>query len=433
PASRSEQTEQKRTDEERLLDEVAEERMMEEIAKQKELIDAPPGDTEGGIAHRVSQDNKLGQLEFKYQFLVEKERLARVLLKFQELYGDIYSEPCLICLDDIHVHASSANFVERFLCCGGFICKSCSRDLRESGVGLDRCPLCRESLDDKTAAEKTATLKLMALAKRGVIWAQSHVGRCMIYGVGGFEKQVQTGVEWVNKAAAQNYPPALYELSKIYRSGIASELEKSEEKANELLLESANLGYSFANTALAKVCFDTDQDEAYFRASVAFALDNTNEQAAFILGGLHYDKEVPEPSLYLACYFRNIAACGDTDGAACYYFGESLLHLDNHLYGENATNGFNVWPAAFFWMRKSRDLGFNDARELLKQWETIEQDTCGNCGKEVQSDMKYKQCSKCRAQWYCSKECQIEAWRAGHKKDCKRATILKFEDYLNAE
>ena len=52
---------------------------------------------------------------------------------------------------------------------------------------------------------------------------------------------------------------------------------------------------------------------------------------------------------------------------------------------------------------------------------------------EAQEGVKFKQCSKCKAQWYCSKECQVEAWRAGHNKDCKRARMLKFEDYLNAE
>ncbi|EJK75317.1 hypothetical protein THAOC_02959, partial [Thalassiosira oceanica] len=133
-----------------------------------------------------------------------------------------------------------------------------------------------------------------------------------------------------------------------------------------------------------------------------------------------------------ACYYTNVAASEDTTGAACYDYGESLLHLDNHLHGENTTK-FNVMPAIFFWLRKSRDMGCEDARELLKELETDGQSYCANCAKEAQTGDKYKQCSKCRAQWYCSKECQVEAWRAGHKQDCKRATILKFEDYLNAE
>ncbi|EJK57612.1 hypothetical protein THAOC_22325, partial [Thalassiosira oceanica] len=161
------------------------------------------------VVHRVPHEKRLGQLEFKYQLMVEKKRLACELLKFQDLYGELYSEPCLICLDEIHVRAS-ANLIVTFICCGGFICKSCVQDIRESGVDMDKCPLCREVINDKTAAEKDALV--MSLAKRGVLWAQFEVGSCMIYGVGGFEKQVQTGLEWINMAAAQNYPSALCAL-----------------------------------------------------------------------------------------------------------------------------------------------------------------------------------------------------------------------------
>ncbi|EJK77829.1 hypothetical protein THAOC_00312, partial [Thalassiosira oceanica] len=415
-----------------------EERLVDEIAERKDLIAALTGDTCEEIVHRVPHEKKLGQLEFKYHLLVEKKRLERELLKFQELYGDIYSEPCLICLDDIHVHAS-ANLLVTFICCGGFICKSCARDIWDSDVGMDSCPLCRESLYSKTEAEEKA--RVMKLAKRCVIWAQSQVGQYMIVGTGGFEKQVQTGVEWVNKAAAQNYPSALYELSKIYRYGIASELEKSEEKANELLLKSANLGHALANSVLSNFYingtngFEADPDEFYFRASVAFALDNTDKNAARLLGSLHFKKHqiLAEPSSYLACYYTNIWAKDESTGAAYYFYGQSLLRLANHLHGGYARNGSNAVPKVSFCLRISRDLGFNDARELLKEWETIGQNLCDNCSKEAKSGEKYKQCSKCKAQWYCSKECQVEAWRAGHKTDCKRAAILKFEDYLNAE
>ncbi|EJK75315.1 hypothetical protein THAOC_02962 [Thalassiosira oceanica] len=414
-----------------------EERLLDEIAEQKDLIDALTGDTKDGIVHRASHEKRLGQLEFRYQLLVEKKRLARVLLKFQELHGDLYSEPCLICLDNIHVHASK-NLLETFSCCGGFVCKSCALDVRESGVGLDKCPLCREFYHDKTVARRSA--QLMALAKRGVSWAQSDVGQCMIKGMRGFEKQAQTGLEWINKAAAQNYPSALYELSSLYRDGISSELEKSEEKANELLLKSANLGHVPANSILSGFYFggtngfEKNLDEFYFRSSVTLALDNTREGAARVLGSLHFfEHGIPEPSLYLACYYLNIGVKGDRDGISSCLYGKSLLHFANRLHGNNITNGFNALPAAFFWLRKSRDMGRNDAREQLKEWETAGRSLCAYCAKKAETGEKFKQCSKCKAQWYCSKECQVEAWRAGHKKDCKRAAILKFEDYLNAE
>ena len=246
----------------------------------------------------------------------------------------------------------------------------------------------------------------------------------------------------MNKAAAQNYPPALFGLVELHRQGLVPpESRISQEEINQLLLKSANLGFSPANAGLARNYyngengFEQDSAEAYFRASVAFALDEKDPRAANLMRDLHYaGSGMPERSPYLACYYLNIAAKEDKNGTACYNYGRELQELIEYLHdGYSGIIGSNVTPALFFWTRKSRDLGLGQALEQLKIWETIGRSECANCGKEAQAGEKFKQCSNCKAQWYCSKECQIEAWKVGHKKDCKRAGILNFEDYINAE
>ncbi|EJK61229.1 hypothetical protein THAOC_18323 [Thalassiosira oceanica] len=406
-----------------------EERMRKEIAKQKGLIDALPGHT-SLLDRAAPHQRKLGQLEFKYQLLLEKKRLALVLLKFQDLYGALYSERCLMCLDDIHVHAAE-DLVKYFFCCGGFICSDCSADLRQP-----RCPLCREDLPTKDRGKRF----LVKLAKRGVPWAQTTVGYSICFGIGGFEKDPERGVEWLNKAAAQNYPRALFVLYKLHRERLVPVLGKCQEEANKLLLKSANLGFGLANIELAKCHslvsdgFRKNSAEAYFRASVAFALNEKDQQAAQTLGAFHNYESIPEPSPYLACHYLNIAANGDEDGIACHLYSDELLKLIERLHdGYIEIPGFDVIPAVLFWKRKSRDIGYSAGNEHLKQCEFAAKSYCGNCKKEAQGDEKFKQCSKCKAQWYCSKECQVEAWKAVHKKDCKSAGILNFEDYLDAE
>lgn len=287
-----------------------EEKMLDEIAKQKEMIDAMSGDdTFGEMMRRAPHQKKLGQLEFKFHISTEKKRLARALSKFEEVYGVLYSEPCLICLEDIHVH-TALHVTKLFVCCGGFICMSCVRNLDRSGLGLDKCPLCRESLAGIAASERTETS--MKFAKRGVSWAQREVGRSLVIGGEGCEEQEKAGLEWLNKAVAQNYPPATLELSGLHRIGLKSLGRKSQEKANELLMKAANLGYAEANSELAQYCllaedgFEKNNEEAYFRASVAFALDGANAQAAKILGVLHFNEDVAESSPYLACYYANM-------------------------------------------------------------------------------------------------------------------------------
>ena len=408
-----------------------EERLLEAIAVQRELIDAVAVDDE---YERAPHQRKLGRLELKYQLLLEKERLSSVLAKFQAIHGTVHSEPCLLCLDSIHIYAS-ANLVQTFDCCGGFICTNCSEDLLRKS-GQSRCPLCRSPLVEKATKER-----VMKLAKRGTPWAQTNVGYLLNHGIGGFQKDEEGGLEWTNKAAAQNHPSGVFSLSKLYLKGLSSVLRKSQEKANELLLKSANLGFSPANAELARNYFygengfEKDSTEAYFRASVAFVLDEKDLQSPYFIGTLHYaESGMPEPSPYLACYYLNIAANGDNDGWACFFYCQALRELSEYLHDGNISiPGSNIMPAVFFWMRKSRDLGDSRALEQLNEWESVGQSRCDNCQKEAKAGGKFKQCSKCKAQWYCSRECQVEAWKAGHKKDCKRAGMLNFEEYLNAD
>ena len=423
--------EHNQTDEERILEEIG--------TTQKDLVDAMTGDTYDDALTRAPHEKKLGRLEFQHRFLTEKKRLARELSKFEEIHGVPYSEPCLICLDDIYIHASD-KITRVLFCCGGFVCITCAQDIKESGLGFYKCPLCRELLPkDGMVAEETA--QKMKLAERGVSWAQMCVGKGMIFGEEAYKKREKTGLKWLNKAAAQDYPCALYMLCRLYRDGLASTLVKSQGKSKELLLQSANLGHALANADLADCYFhgtegfQQDRVEAYFRASVAFALDDTNGWSAKLLGYFHHSEcNIPEPSIYLACYYTNIAANKEkARGEVCYHYGQTLVTLTSHLHDSTFLPGSDVTPAVFFWLRKSRDLGDKDAKEELKKLEVQSQSKCDYCFKEALPGVKFKQCSKCKAHWYCSKECQVEAWRVGHKKDCKRARIVKFEDYLNAE
>ena len=297
-----------------------EDELLRRISEQRKLINGLPGKTRADVCGRAPHQKKLGQLEFQYHMLMERKRVSAVLAEHQEKHGALYSEPCLVCLDDIYVYAS-AGLVKRLFCCGGFVCATCAQNPRPA-----RCPLCRKS--ESYGGKKKAT-ELMSLAERGVMWAQTQVGRCMIEGIQGIKKQKNAGLKWIKKAAAQNEPSALHYLAELYRDGFASVLDESQEKSKELLMRSANLGHVAANSQLARFYLhlaefysagsaglERDPDEAIFRATVAHALDASNESAAMILGFHLKPDQASELSPYLACYYLNIAANEDEDGIA---------------------------------------------------------------------------------------------------------------------
>ena len=52
---------------------------------------------------------------------------------------------------------------------------------------------------------------------------------------------------------------------------------------------------------------------------------------------------------------------------------------------------------------------------------------CSNCGK-----VATQRCSKCKNQWYCSRECQLKQWKA-HKALCEVISSNKREDDIKNE
>lgn len=55
----------------------------------------------------------------------------------------------------------------------------------------------------------------------------------------------------------------------------------------------------------------------------------------------------------------------------------------------------------------------------------LKNEKCGSCGMGGAS----KFCSKCRKVYYCSRECQVKAWKSGHKAECGKEE--NEEDYLD--
>ena len=45
-------------------------------------------------------------------------------------------------------------------------------------------------------------------------------------------------------------------------------------------------------------------------------------------------------------------------------------------------------------------------------------DRCGHCG-NLDTTQTLQLCTGCRQRAYCGQSCQLAAWRAGHKKECK--------------
>ena len=229
-------------------------------------------------------------------------------------------------------------------------------DMRKSELGLDKCPLCREPIDYYATTEADEAAQLTKLVTRGhyrdrrsstiydigekrcflgsKLRGQMHVARSRRVQKA---REMRTGM--AKQGSGSKSSTSSLHLATSYGDGMAPVLRKSEEKAKQLLMKSANLGFALANSnsllAQSFFCgnrgFEKDQDEAYFRATVAFALDDTNQEVAEVLGRLHYFRPgIPKPSPYIACYYLNIAANEDkgAGGMASFYYTRTLTEND---------------------------------------------------------------------------------------------------------
>ncbi|XP_078618474.1 uncharacterized protein LOC144886021 isoform X2 [Branchiostoma floridae x Branchiostoma japonicum] len=52
---------------------------------------------------------------------------------------------------------------------------------------------------------------------------------------------------------------------------------------------------------------------------------------------------------------------------------------------------------------------------------------CGFCNRQELPEAKFQKCGRCRKTRYCSKECQQQHWRGGHKEECEERKTEKAE------
>merc|ERR1712226_920952 len=52
----------------------------------------------------------------------------------------------------------------------------------------------------------------------------------------------------------------------------------------------------------------------------------------------------------------------------------------------------------------------------------LEDPKCAGCGEPAT-----QRCSKCKSEWYCSRECQLKQWKS-HKDVCKMLTEVRAEE-----
>jgi len=280
-------------------------------------------------------------------------------------------------MDDLPVDATTFT---RLTCCGKAMHKHCDERVVGSKMSLAqkrRCPECRQKVP---ASDEDAVKQVRVWVDKGKPWAQAHLANAYRFGKG-VPQSYEEAIEYYNMAVKQGCPNAMYQLADMYRQGQG--VAQSLEKAVELYALAANRGHA----------------SAQFNSGFAYAKGEGVAQS--------YKK---------AAELWTLAA---NQGHA-----NAQYNLGNlHIHGQGVAQSNDM---ARKWWLKAALQGQETAIHNLKQLDEREGKTtptlpcCAACGTHETTRCPLKTCTRCHTARYCNRDCQMNHWKAGHKRECKQ-------------
>jgi hypothetical protein len=314
----------------------------------------------------------------------------------------------------------------------------------------ERCYSCREPYHDMTYYAKT----IKPDDKRH--WMLRAVADCYMDGkTHGLKKNIKKAIKLYDRAADCGNPGAKEELSKIYLSKFF-DAPKSLDKARHHAEMAANQGNPRAQYVLACLLLEFKQcnknmDES-FRLLTLAAFQGCL-LARIDLGAI-YEKRFEvmvttktavgedwRKNLLLSLFWygkgSEVEEKDDSRPGGCNPLGGMAFHLNLAMlllwHPRDCSNihplpGYSHVPFYTWAIAKggqhTTNISFPRSPRLMHNnaWESA----CANCGTKSREKEQFKACARCRAFHYCSKKCQVQHWKAGHKIDCKGHWIEEF-------
>ncbi|ORZ20981.1 hypothetical protein BCR41DRAFT_334829 [Lobosporangium transversale] len=215
--------------------------------------------------------------------------------------------------------------------------------------------------------------------------------------------QWHKAIEWYNKTADDGYPDSAHNLGMIYQEGNANvtpKLEVDLDKAIEYYTRGLQYGYGPSGTQLGRLFFQLATDREFRQKLPSSSQYHSSEPQEYFQTAISYFNQ--------ANHLLEV---------------ESLQFL-GMIYGSKDFGLYNIDSAQnLFELAFMASNGSQRSFELLcKKVDSEGLKTCAakDCeNKETKKD-QFQRCGGCKKKYYCSRLCQIEDWKARHKKQCKK-------------
>jgi MYND finger/Sel1 repeat len=338
----------------------------------------------------------------------------------------------------------------RFWCCGAKCCYECfhkhTHDYFMTSIDVETrfqqhqkeyyiemkkleekslCPLCSGHFINE---QGTYSPMLLRRAEAGEVWAMTELGHSFACGKG-VSVDLSKSAKWYKKAADQGDVITMLCYGRYLRKKVPGALKKGE----AFILRAARRGQANAQQEM----FGIRSAEGHEDAIVWLSLAAAQEYGSAVLGMGKMCEE-------------GVAGVRQSDHAAIFWYRKStrsgyaenmnpielrtmpslancLLRAKAKVFGAPNIVGHSAAPEAHFWFNAV--VGSPDPHTDLSYWRrySATDTACGCCGKKASAKVAIKQCTKCKAIGYCSKECQARHWTLGHDIDCMVVNNVRLD------
>ena len=339
--------------------------------------------------------------------------------------GPPVEDDCPICLEPLPPFWDEERRIIS-ICCEKRTCKKCYDEQKayiynavaNGSYGkaerqlASTCSLCRA----RKPSDDDAARVMIDRFEKGTLPLSmySMLGSYYRLGLRGIEENKARGHHIFMLGAEMGDPSCQSLVGSTYHDGEG--VPKSSEEAKRWWMAATKQGHAVAEYNLACMYKDEGNDAECLRHLKGSASEGY-EQACFYLGMAHCNgnyglQKSSEEAIHLVtpAAERGHAKSMDLLGFVMCCPEPYLMEPVN----PNFTKGMH-------WLRRAAATGSEDAISHLKEIEDDASSRCFWCNKKAPHEKEHLRCSRCRAAWYCSKDCQRRHWKAtegGHKKCC---------------
>lgn len=383
-----------------------------------------------GSPEWIASRCELGGVMYRREAVLEQRRVVSVLDRFR--IENAPSSPgksfCPQCQKtDVWSNVRQPKFRS---CCGTRVCSDCF-------VDHDEC--CHEACRTNDMAEIA-----IAAQEKHQPWALYRMGLLVA------KTDMELSAHYFKSAAELDHAVSLYILGMAHASGVNPFLKEDADVASEYLEKAARLGHPESQYRLGVLWLERaspdikrpkqqqqQQQESFRRGmywtTLAAATGNADAQA--ILASLYMNarggtqqQTLLKPNLERSKYWATQGATHHNHATCQFLLAQAMIILGKQTYQGNLTiAGYSPIPRVVYWLRTSQQNGNDKAGTVLSNVLKSTQAKCANCQKPKITPFGSNHlmaCGQCRTTYYCSKQCSVQHWKKGHKRDCVKMPII---------